>query len=195
MDSARLRAAKNLDRALDVSRRFPSNVFRGEWSAYLFFDLDLIFVPAFPETIQRLLAWEEATCICMRNLDPAGAESSADVFWDGTVNGEMYVNYLAGPASGTGWLYQMGRFALTSDVGGWCIYCERNNEIAVLAVRHIKSSVQFTSATQALNPVPIDQAIAKPPSYGLSPPGLPAKWRQTLLKEYRLTGSGVDIRR
>ena len=80
----------------------------------------------------------------------------------------------------------MDRYGLASDAGCWCIYCERNNEIAVIAVDRIGSSTEFRRAIEQLDSLPIKQAIEKPVSYGLSSRGLSVKWRNKLLQEYAL---------
>jgi hypothetical protein len=180
-------AVTNLETALAVDRRFPENAFRGTWDAFFFFDPDALFERQFIEVAKTLLACENGACVCMRNLDVASAAGSAEqasIFVDNETTGAAYLEQLRGPGPGPGWLYRMDRYGCTSDRGNWCIYCERNNEIASIAVRWNGSLSRFARPLQQLDALPIEQAIEKPSSYGLSPRGLPEKWRKKILQEY-----------
>lgn len=186
MNDYMTRALANIDDTIDSHRRFPENVFLGRWEEFLFFDPDWIFDKQFPGAIKTLLDSENALCACLKNLTPPslGAPSEqASIFLDKQTNPETYFTFLSKPV-GIGWLYRMDNYGCTSDVGDWCMYCERNNEIAVIAVRKIHSDQRFRSITGFLNALPIQQAIAAPFSYGLSPRVLSPAWREGLLKEY-----------
>jgi hypothetical protein len=185
-EDPRRRAAKNLDAAVAPGRRFPENVFRGNWSAFFFFDPDLLFEPQFVESARTFLGTENGTCVCLSNLDAVGTQGGLEtsIFLDAGTTGEAYVARLRGPSVASGWLYQMDRYGCTSDVGSWCIYCERNNEIAVIAVHENGAPNRVKSAIEQLNALPVEQAIQTPPSYGLSSRGLPVEWRNKLLQGY-----------
>jgi hypothetical protein len=179
-------AVKNLDAALETNRRFPVNVFQGRWDAILFFDQDLLFEANSVFRFKALLACEDGALVCLRNLDIACDEGNSEdkIFLDKEILGETYWAQLRSPEPGSGFLYRMDRYGCTSDVGRWCIYFERNNEIAVIAVRGIDALGQFAPALETLQALPIKQAIEKPSSYGLSPRGVPEEWRNELLQEY-----------
>lgn len=186
-DDPRKRAAQNLDAALQSDRRFPQNVFRGTWDVFAFFDPDVLFEPRFVERAQALLRCENGICVCLRNLGIQVSESAREhalIFFDSGTTGEAFMAQLRGPTVGSGWLYRMDRYACTSDIGRWCIYCERNNEIAVIATRGGGTSDGLRLAIEQFEALRINEAIEKPPTYGLSSKGLPAEWRERLLKEY-----------
>jgi hypothetical protein len=187
-DNLMIQAVKNLDAALETNRRFPVNVFQGRWDAFLFFDHDLLFEAKAVARYKALLACEDGALACVRNLDIARAEGISEdtIFLDKETLGETYWAQFRDPGPPSGWIYRMDRYGCTSDVGRWCIYCERNNEIAVIAVRGIDALGQFAPALETLQALPIKQAIEKPSSFGLSPRGLTEEWRNELLQEYAL---------
>jgi hypothetical protein len=41
------------------------------------------------------------------------------------------------------WLYAMEDYVCASDAGSWCIYAEKQNDVAVIALRNISASTQF----------------------------------------------------
>jgi hypothetical protein len=76
----------------------------------------------------------------------------------------------------------MDRFSCASDTGQWSFYCEKDNEIAVIAIRENRPKTGFDSIIQQFGAMPIGQAVENPLTYGLSA-GLP-EWRATLIKAY-----------
>ncbi len=177
-------AAKNLDQALAMARTFPENPFCEKWDAFYFFDPDLLFESQFAETLGLLLSCEDGRSVCLRNIDLASAGSTAEeasIFLEVNTTGKAYMDQLRGGGPGRGWLYRPERYAYASDVGDWCIYCERANEIAVIAVRWRGVSDRFAVPLRHLNALPIQEAIEKPSSYGLSPRGLLEEWRKKML--------------
>lgn len=75
--SSTRRAITNLSTAIDAARRFPANVFIGQWSDFVLFDADWVFDTAFVELTQILLKSERAACACLVDLD-AAAEGGAE---------------------------------------------------------------------------------------------------------------------
>lgn len=185
----RIRASKSVDAAIAIDRRFAENVFLGEWSAYLFFDPDLIFDRGFIEITKSLLLCEHCTCICLKNLEVAltGNLEQASLFLDNQTTGKAYMGRLSAPIEGSnlvGWVHLMDHYGCASDIGSWCIYCERSNEIAVIAIRNEDDLVQLRPALELLQALPIRQAIERPSSYGLSVRGMSANTRAKLIQEY-----------
>jgi hypothetical protein len=74
----------------------------------------------------------------------------------------------------------MDRYACGSDSGHWSIYCERNNEMAVIALR--ENSARFGSALERLRAMPIRRAFESSDMYGFY--SLPEAWRQELLRAF-----------
>jgi hypothetical protein len=187
----RTRAAKNLDATIAIDRRLPDNVFQGEWSSYLFFDPDLIFDRGFVEIAKAIMLCEHGTCICLKNLEVAltGNSERASFFLDNRTSGKAYMGRLSAPIEGSklvGWVHLMDHYGCASDIGSWCIYCERSNEIAVIAIRNEEGLVQLRPALELLQALPIRLAIERPSSYGLSVRGMSANTRAKLIQEYDL---------
>jgi hypothetical protein len=178
------KALANLSRSLDASRRFPENVFSGKWGGFLFFDSDWIFEGPFVEVAKTLVEIEGGQCACISNLDEAAGADRSSFFIDQKIAGQDFQSFLQGPRIGDGWIYGVDRFGCISDVGQWCIYCERRNEIAVIAVRESRAVEKCGAAIAQFKAMPIDQAIALPLSYGFSERALSAEWRTELLKQY-----------
>jgi hypothetical protein len=183
-NTANQKARVNLRLAIDASRQFPKNVFSGKWDGFLFFDSDWIFDAQFVERSNVLLEIEGGNSVCMSNLDVAPSTERSLFFIDKGITGQAYTSFLSEPNVEEGWIYGVDRFGCTSDVGQWCIYCERRNEIAVIAVRGNRAAEKYRPAIVQFKAQPIDQALAIPLSHGFSARALSAEWRGELLKQY-----------
>lgn len=163
--------------------RFPRNVFSGSWDAYLFFDSDWIFKESFVEPIKALLALEGAACACLVYLDsPSGDDA---VYIDGTTDPSVYRAKLQGTSPGGAWLHEFGRFACTSNLSKWFIYCEGAAEIAVIAIRGRLSPELWANVLSDTGCVDIETAIRDEISWGFSSAGLSKEWARQLLREYK----------
>ncbi|HEY7980976.1 MAG TPA: hypothetical protein VID19_05790 [Candidatus Eremiobacteraceae bacterium] len=182
-------AKKNLDATLALERRFPDNVFRGRWDAFYFFNAELLFERDSAERLKVLLASENGAVICVRNLDIANTERNPDdtFFFEKETLGETYWARLYGKDPvfpGYGWGYSMYNYGYTSELGGWCIYCEKMAEFGVVAVCEGGAPGQFTSAIKAFGALPIKQAIEHTRCYTLTPGILLEEWRMKLIQNY-----------
>jgi hypothetical protein len=182
IDHSNAQASENLDLALATSRGFPHNPFLGRWDAFQFFDPDRLFERAFPDTMRALLACENGRSVCLRNMDVARVADSSEspsFYLDRDTTGSAYMGCLSS-RPGYGWLYRMDVYAFASDAGQWCIYCERCNEMAVIAIR--ENSPKFGSALERLRAMPIRRAIESSDMYGFY--SLPDEWRQELFRAF-----------
>lgn len=162
---------------------FPNNVFLGEWSAYLFFDSDWVFDPTFVEQVKRLLSLEGSTCACLVALDnPRDDENHLYVL--SSTEASEYRLRLLGDGPDNGWVYDFGRYACSSELSNWFIYCERSAEIAVIALKKDIPVDRAQDTLSAIGAVSIEEAIAGPLSFGFSPEGLSDDWRARLIREY-----------
>jgi hypothetical protein len=183
-DESHRRALTNLNGAIDGRLRFPQNVFALGWNEFVFFDPDRIFDRKFVGVAQVILETEGGICACMSNLDLAGRGERSLLFIERGMSPEAYVSFLQGPSKAEGWVLRMDRYASASDVGQWCMYWERDNELAVMAFREHGMLKDFEPAIRRLGALPIEKALAEPPSYSLSQQGSPPVWRNTLLQQY-----------
>jgi hypothetical protein len=78
----------------------------------------------------------------------------------------------------------MDNYACTSDVGEWCFYCEKGNDIAVIGLREATGIEKFGMPLKRLWAKPIDELV----DGGCSPTfpfnKLTPAWRQGLVNNY-----------
>lgn len=129
------RAPANLEAAIDRSNRLPKNVFSPDWVDFHVFDSDWIFEGAFVEKARAMLHHEGANCACIVDLDRDAKTALATFVIDMDTTIQEYQRRLSGVGFGDGWIYDISRFGCTSDVGSWCIYCERASELAIIGFR------------------------------------------------------------
>ncbi len=178
-------ALANLRRAINVERRFPSNVFLGGWSDFYFFDSDWMRVADSVEHVKALLDVEGGQCACLWKLDSEDPNEPRFFFVREETSADEYGALLAGKTPGYGWLDAMERLACASDLGDWCIYCEPNNEIAVIGFRQVDAAHRYSSAMARVHAIRFEDAIREPPlSYGFSERALSREWRDEFLRQY-----------
>ena len=178
------RARANVGRSIDAVRHLPQNVFLGSWKAFFFFDSDWMFSREFVGIVKNLLHKEGSSAACLTDFESNMPELSSFWFRKETTSDAFLSARAQIPAEGLdGWLDALSRFGCTSDVGEWCFYCERRDEIAVMAFRQSFLVEKYRPAIEQLTAVPIDIALTSPPSWGFD--HIPTGWREEFLKNYR----------
>jgi hypothetical protein len=178
-------AGENVRAGVNPERRFPRNIFVGEWSDFFFFDSDWMKESDFVEHVKAFLDIERGQCACLWKLDSADANEPRFFFVRRQTTPDDYRALLAGTTPGYGWLDAMERLACASDVGEWCMYCEPNNDIAVIGFRHADAADRYSSAMARVHATRFEDATREPPlSYGFSERALSAQWRDDFLREY-----------
>jgi len=172
-------ARRKVQQLLLSQLRLPDMVFAGEWRAFLFFDPDWLFSRETIELLQKLIVLDGSECVCIEQLDDANC-----FYVTPDTTQEAYSAVLAGPDSGDGWLYEFSRFGIASSSGGWCIYCERAQEIAVIAVHHNMDIERILGALSVVEPRLIEQAIDDATSYGFTKTALSESWARVLKSSY-----------
>lgn len=175
-------AQENLLASIDSEASLPGQVFKGPWETYRFFESDVIFTSDFPEIICDLLQIEGSTACCLLNFVESNfseLESSATYFLDEKTTGESYQKFLRGNGPAQGWLYGMDSYGVSSDIGEWCIYCEKANDIAVMGVRN---SDKYRSVVERLDAKPIQVLGSTSNRFPFSE--LTEEWRNGLLRNY-----------
>jgi hypothetical protein len=177
---------ENATQTINIKRRFPENVFLNEWVNFKFFDSDWIFNPEFVDKIQMVLNAEGGTCACLLNLDELAASTAKEpwLFINKTMTSEAYMVGLRGSSVREGWVYGMDRFSCASDTGQWCFYCEKDSEMAVVAMKESGPKNGFESVIQQFGALTIDQAIAKPLAHVFSQNHMLPEWRVKITKAY-----------
>lgn len=91
---------------------------------------------------------------------------------------------LGGPTEG--WLFGMDRFGSASDRGEWCIYCEKMNDVAIIALRQRIDVEKYAEHLKQLHAEPIGALLkagaAAPVPFGQ----LTAPWRHGLARHYAM---------
>jgi hypothetical protein len=147
----------------------------------LFFDPDTLFKAKFVEISRTLLASEDSACVCVCSLDD---EARSTFYFERNTSVQGYQAWLLGSGPADGIVYMKGRFACASDKGTWSVYCERNTELAVLALKEADVSLPMLSAIRQLGALPIVEALKTPPAYALLPRGSTGSFRRELAEEY-----------
>lgn len=183
--------------ALDVSAQLPGQVFRGTWQAFRFFESDWLFVPEFAEALGDLMRREGSAVACMINVDPGVWCMHDPNWWIRQEQPESNVALLPvrmTPASYDdllkrkgepicSWLVGRGSFAIASDRGEWCIYCQ-SYDVAIIAFRHelaMGRSSAFLRRTSALS---LEEHLALGGEGILGFDKLVPEWRRGLVENY-----------
>ncbi|MCT7313271.1 hypothetical protein N5J06_20040 [Ralstonia sp. CHL-2022] len=186
-DLSRLQAFKNAAASIDFDQVFPDQVFCGEWQGFLFFQSDYVFAPEFVDFVKEILEVELGSMACIVNLDKTEAyeiHQAALLFINEETDQRQYMEALRGDGPADGWLYAMDRFICTSDVGRWCVYCEKSNDVAVVGLRDIPSGNALDVALGRVHAKPIEVLLKDGASPQFPFDRLIPAWRQGLVENY-----------
>jgi hypothetical protein len=111
-------------------------VFVERWDDYLFFESYMLFDTGFIAVKNVLLREEKAAVIAVINLknDAIVADDALAIFLEQQTSPAEYTSLLKGDGSALNWMFLMDRYICASEKGGWRIYCEKENDVAVLAL-------------------------------------------------------------
>jgi len=196
-EAFRVSAVSNALSSIRRDKRFPQKVLAGHWEDYLFFEPFLMFDPCFIEIKNSLLVEEKASVIALINLGddtPINHDDPPMIFIEQSTMAKEYISELESRGAPRGWRFVMDRYVCASDRGAWCIYCERQNDVAVFAFREgflqstrlqveklLKTtSIRFSSATGATEVFDFGKLV---PS-----------WRSALVAEHVPVGPKMNSR-
>lgn len=184
---ARLAAFENVTESVSFDTLLPSLVFTGAWGKFLFCESDRIFGAHFVGAVTELMRLEGGTVACLVNLDLTSVlefERVAAIYVDRAMTTEQHIDALQSGGPESGWLYRVDRYACASDAGSWCIYCEKSNDVAVIALRDSSDVDRFRGALAQLWAKPIEELV----DGGTSPlfpfDKLVPDWRKGLIDAY-----------
>lgn len=132
------RAFCNAIYSIDGARSLPGMVYKKGWREFKFFQSDYVFSPDFCDAVAELLHAEGAHSAALINIDmqhPTRREERSVVFFEPATSPQEYASVLFGSSPGEGWMFDYDRYVCASDVGGWAIYCDRSNDVAIIAFR------------------------------------------------------------
>jgi hypothetical protein len=182
-DAACHRAFSNAIDALRQEARFPDNVFVGSWSNYLFLESDALFVGHFIWAVKEFLRTERAASACLVNLGrkrlDVSIERCAICLSPETTNDEYQERLRVGGSDA--WLYDMEDYVCASDIGSWCVYAEKKNDAAVIALRNVAASNQFHHALGYLGADSLTYLLRSQFPFT----EMVADWRSNLIRNYK----------
>jgi hypothetical protein len=112
------------------------------------------------------------------------------IFLDAITTNRSYEAALEGDGPANGWIYQMDNYGCMSDIGEWCIYCEKANDIALIALRETTiDEDKFEIPLRHLCAKPIEQLISGGDSPLFPFDHLVPAWRKRLIDNYGSAGS------
>jgi hypothetical protein len=111
-------------------------------------------------------------------------DGSASLFIDKSVSSRAFRHALNKEGGGPGWLSIPDRYAIGSDGGEWVIYCERMNEIAVIAMKDDTFKAKADREIKHMNAKEIDVWLASGTKKVLPFDSLISEWQEKLLDNY-----------
>jgi hypothetical protein len=180
-------AVRNALASISSEKRFPSKIFVGDWRDYLFFHSDVLFEARFIDVKNLLLREENASVIAVINLGNANTKSDGEpraIFLDRDTTPENYSAWLKGDGSPISWMFLMDRYVCASDKGHWCIYCEKENDVAVLALAPGVSRFTCSQLAKLLNANSIGTSSMASKGQLFDFDKLVPEWKSALTAEY-----------
>lgn len=161
---------------------FPEYVFESSWKLFYFFSSDRMFEEPFVDLVRSLLVAEKAGTCCIINLSDIESKEFAVI--TPATSPQEYLIFLrqGGPASG--WLYGVDVFLASSEKGEWCIYCERENDVAVLALNGTDIDCRNLIA-DVLQAIPSKQLYERVADQSFPFNLMTASWREKLSENYQ----------
>ena len=183
-DARLMRVSENLGEAIDGQRHCPENVFKENWGTFSVFHADWIFEGAFVEKVLSLLREEGSSIACLVYLAADAASSRPAFAFDRESTAAAFESALRGAGPQDGLSYAIQRFACISDRGLWCIYCERQNELALFGRRRESSRDAFEAFLCSVSARRIADVASGAEDFGFSEVEISDEWRAQLLRAY-----------
>lgn len=186
-EKSRAAAFRQVASSLKLEEALPSQVFRGDNLDFLFFEADRVFTPSFVEVVIELMSVEGANSSCLSKIDRSNEPScrvDSAIFIEDGMTPAVYDAQIrrGGPASG--WLFGVDHYGCASDVGNWIIYCEKDNDVAVIALRGRNAVDLFLSPITKLHAKGVDALIRQGSSAPFPFNSLVLSWRTGLSSQY-----------
>ena len=184
---AREAAYKLIVSSLDVTKSFPDQVFKGDDFEFRFFESDQMFAPSFVDVVMQLLSIEKAKSSCLLNLSRTEILTYSEavaIFLEFGITGADYNARLQRGGPAESWFASMDHYACASDVGNWIMYCERNNDVAVVALRGRSAADRFSGPLRKVHAEAIDVLIHQGSAALIPFCDLVPSWRNGLSSHY-----------
>lgn len=179
------KAFSNFYKSIRAESALPESVFCRKWKTYLFFQSDWLIDASFVEFVRLLLVAERSNCAALINISRTDSfkwNEAAVYYFNVETKSADYEVFLRGNGPDSGWLYTMDKYACTSDIGRWCFYSERDNDVAVMALDTEMGGDEFRSALQLVKASSLE--IASGPNGVFPFNALTQEWRRSLFENY-----------
>jgi hypothetical protein len=189
-------AVTNAISSIRKDGRFPNKVLVGPWKDYLFFEPLMMFDPCFIDVKNLLLCEEKASVIALINLGnviPINYDDPPVIFLEQNTGVKEYISELKSKGAPISWLFLVDRYVCASNRGGWSIYCERENDVAVFAFREGFSESARMQIEMLLKAKSIRLASNSGDSQFFDFNKLLPNWKTTLIAEHRDEATDADI--
>ena len=100
---------------------------------------------------------------------------------DKATSREHYLDRLTAGGS-FAWLHSMDNYGCASEVGDWCIYCETQSDVAVIAMKTVETMKLNHTALRILGARPADQLWEPGPCLPVSEKA--QLWQQRVASQY-----------
>jgi hypothetical protein len=180
-------AFRNVIDSVSSTSALPQQMFMTAWYEYLFFESSCVFVDSFTDVVSALLRSEESTSCCLLNFGESHSlecELAASIYLEEATTRKEYSALLRRGGLANSWITRMDEYGCSSNKGEWCIYCEKANDIGVIALRYPESSAKFRLALETLRAASLDAIFMRGSATPYAFAQMIPKWRHDLLKNY-----------
>ncbi len=184
---ATAKAHSNAIGAFNPGSCLPAQIFMPNWMGFLFLPSDAILRGQFADTLRQLMAEEHSTVFCLVKLGVTATSAPGEastIFVDKDVTIDRYHEMLTSGGPAAGWLYDVDCYACASDAGEWCIYLEKENDIAVIGFRQATAMKKLRPLLEKIGACRILDAVVegKSPTWPFS--HLTPEWLKKLTENY-----------
>ena len=179
-------AIANAVSSINIESHFPNKVLTGYWENYFFFEPYMIFDSCFIDVKNLLLHEEKASVMALINLDQKTNTNLPAIFLEQDTGPMEYIAKLKGDGTAMNWMFLMDRYICASEIGSWAIYCEKENDIAVLAFRKGVTESACSRVAQLLNAKSIRLALLPQNNQMFDFDKLVPDWKSALVASYTL---------
>ena len=82
------------------------------------------------------------------------------------------------------WLFGVDRYGCSSDRGGWSIYCDKQSDIAVIALREPGDKEKYAACLEKIDAKPITELLEVGAAASIWFKQMIAPWRRGLTAHY-----------
>lgn len=177
---------KDMETKIDTHKRLPDQLFKGHSLKYLFFDVDIVFNEIFFEILNKILNRSEFEKLYILRVDYVSIDPHGNdycMFFGSLNSGNDYESFLMRDLHPSAWFFSFGRYFVSSLESEWCIYCERNNDFAILGGNPESKDNSYKNLSLSLNGENIRDILNMEKPY-FPFDDLPPEWREGFLKHY-----------